>query len=101
MFTDKTQDITTSRPNTLYDNADDIQRQLDSEARDRIKFGRVWIDSCISYAVGAQIITEGSIIKKYIYTLLINISTRCFPKKITINDKAMAWLIYTEKASIP
>ncbi|KAJ0178668.1 hypothetical protein K1T71_005443 [Dendrolimus kikuchii] len=43
---DKTQDITTSRPNTLYDNADDIQRQLDNEARDRMKFGRpktVWV----------------------------------------------------------
>lgn len=35
------QDQTSPRTNTLFDDADDIQRQLDNEARDRLKFGRV------------------------------------------------------------
>ncbi|CAH2105827.1 unnamed protein product [Euphydryas editha] len=41
-----TQDQTTTRPNTLFDDADDIQRQLDNEARDKIIFGKpktVWV----------------------------------------------------------
>ncbi|XP_072940076.1 carbonic anhydrase 3-like isoform X2 [Epargyreus clarus] len=41
-----TQDQTSSRPNTLFDDADDIQKQLDNEARDRIKFGKtktIWV----------------------------------------------------------
>ncbi|KAG7307918.1 hypothetical protein JYU34_006534 [Plutella xylostella] len=40
------QDDATCRPNTLSDDADDIQRQLDSEARDRFKYGlpkTIWI----------------------------------------------------------
>lgn len=37
----KTQDLTTPRANTLFDDADDIQRQLDNEARDRMKYGKV------------------------------------------------------------
>ncbi|KAJ8733160.1 hypothetical protein PYW08_001458 [Mythimna loreyi] len=42
----QSQDQTSSRTNTLFDDADDIQRQLDNEARDRIKFGRpktIWV----------------------------------------------------------
>ncbi|XP_050343843.1 carbonic anhydrase 3-like [Nymphalis io] len=41
-----TQDQTTTRPNTLNDDADDIQRQLDNEARDKMAYGKpktVWI----------------------------------------------------------
>ena len=38
---DFTQDGTTTRPNTLSDDADDIQRQLDNEARDRMILGKV------------------------------------------------------------
>lgn len=34
-FAVNVQDQTSSRPNTLSDDADDIQKQLDSEARDR------------------------------------------------------------------
>ncbi|XP_073942430.1 carbonic anhydrase 1-like isoform X2 [Choristoneura fumiferana] len=40
------QDQTSQRVNTLRDDADDIQRQLDNEARDRIKYGRaktIWV----------------------------------------------------------
>ncbi|XP_026737426.1 carbonic anhydrase 1-like isoform X2 [Trichoplusia ni] len=40
-YSAQSQDQTSSRTNTLFDDADDIQRQLDNEARDRIKFGRV------------------------------------------------------------
>ncbi|RVE51994.1 hypothetical protein evm_003272 [Chilo suppressalis] len=32
------QDQTSARANTLLDDADDLQKQLDNEARDRIKF---------------------------------------------------------------
>ncbi|XP_049694852.1 carbonic anhydrase 6 isoform X2 [Helicoverpa armigera] len=39
-YTAQSQDQTSSRTNTLFDDADDIQRQLDNEARDRIKYGR-------------------------------------------------------------
>ncbi|XP_037301497.1 carbonic anhydrase 3-like isoform X2 [Manduca sexta] len=45
-YAELTQDQTTSRANTLYDDADDIQRQLDNEARDRMKYGfpkTVWV----------------------------------------------------------
>ncbi|CAG4917018.1 unnamed protein product [Colias eurytheme] len=41
-----TQDQTTSRPNTLLDDADDIQRQLDNEVRDRLQYGQpktIWV----------------------------------------------------------
>ncbi|KAL0882591.1 hypothetical protein ABMA27_001039 [Loxostege sticticalis] len=41
-----TQDQTSARPNTLQDDADDIQRQLDNEARDRLKYGKsktIWV----------------------------------------------------------
>ncbi|CAK1599036.1 unnamed protein product [Parnassius mnemosyne] len=41
-----TQDQTSSRPNTLIDDADDLQRQLDNEAQDKIKFGSpktIWV----------------------------------------------------------
>ncbi|XP_047528947.1 carbonic anhydrase 3-like [Vanessa atalanta] len=44
--TSGTQDQTTTRPNTLNDDADDIQRQLDNEARDKMVYGKpktVWI----------------------------------------------------------
>ncbi|CAH1647244.1 unnamed protein product [Spodoptera littoralis] len=44
--TGQLQDQTSSRTNTLFDDADDIQRQLDNEARDRLKFGRpktIWV----------------------------------------------------------
>ncbi|KPJ06005.1 Carbonic anhydrase 6 [Papilio machaon] len=39
-------DQTTSRPNTLYDDADDLQKQLDNEARDKLKVGKpktIWV----------------------------------------------------------
>lgn len=36
---------TTSRPNTLSDDADDLQRQLDNEVRERLQFGRVRIQT--------------------------------------------------------
>ncbi|XP_045446701.1 carbonic anhydrase 3-like [Melitaea cinxia] len=42
----RTQDQTTTHPNTLFDDADDIQRQLDNEARDKIMLGKpktVWV----------------------------------------------------------
>ncbi|XP_046963283.1 carbonic anhydrase 3-like [Vanessa cardui] len=42
----ETQDQTTTRPNTLNDDADDIQKQLDNEARDKMVYGKpktVWI----------------------------------------------------------
>ncbi|XP_063824614.1 carbonic anhydrase 9-like [Ostrinia nubilalis] len=45
-FAEATQDQTSARANTLLDDADDIQRQLDNEARDRIKYGRpktIWV----------------------------------------------------------
>ncbi|XP_068631422.1 carbonic anhydrase 6-like [Battus philenor] len=41
-----TQDQTSTRPNTLYDDADDLQKQLDNEARDKLKFGKpktIWV----------------------------------------------------------
>ncbi|XP_075972055.1 carbonic anhydrase 1-like [Anticarsia gemmatalis] len=40
------QDQTSPRTNTLFDDADDIQRQLDNEAKDRMKYGRpktIWV----------------------------------------------------------
>ncbi|XP_038223220.1 carbonic anhydrase 1-like [Zerene cesonia] len=43
---DCTQDQTTTRPNTLLDDADDIQRQLDNEVRDRLQYGQpktIWV----------------------------------------------------------
>ncbi|CAH0605748.1 unnamed protein product [Chrysodeixis includens] len=45
-YSAQSQDQTSSRTNTLFDDADDIQRQLDNEARDRIKYGRpktIWV----------------------------------------------------------
>ncbi|XP_013170998.1 PREDICTED: carbonic anhydrase 1-like isoform X2 [Papilio xuthus] len=36
-------DQTTSRPNTLYDDADDLQKQLDNEARDKLKPKTIWV----------------------------------------------------------
>ncbi|XP_053603550.1 carbonic anhydrase 7-like [Plodia interpunctella] len=41
-----TQDQTSPRANTLSDDADDIQRQLENEAKDRLKYGRpktIWV----------------------------------------------------------
>ncbi|XP_059049711.1 carbonic anhydrase 1-like [Achroia grisella] len=35
----ETRDQTTPRANTLYDDADDLQKQLDSEDRDRLQYG--------------------------------------------------------------
>ncbi|XP_052756007.1 carbonic anhydrase 6-like [Galleria mellonella] len=42
----ETWEQTSPRANTLYDDADDIQKQLDNEARDRLKYGRpktIWV----------------------------------------------------------
>ncbi|CAH2070982.1 unnamed protein product, partial [Iphiclides podalirius] len=45
-LTGETRDHTSSRPNTLFDDADDLQKQLDNEARDKLKLGKpktVWV----------------------------------------------------------
>ncbi|XP_013144952.1 PREDICTED: carbonic anhydrase 3-like [Papilio polytes] len=43
---EETKDQTTSRANNLYDDADDLQKQLDNEARDKLKVGKpktIWV----------------------------------------------------------
>ncbi|XP_060801892.1 carbonic anhydrase 1 [Amyelois transitella] len=46
IFKGETSDQTSPRANTLLDDADDIQKQLENEAKDRLKYGRpktIWV----------------------------------------------------------